>query len=339
MDSPLISVIIPVFNVEKYLDQCLTSVLSQTYTNLEIILVDDGSLDHSPELCDRYAILDTRIKIIHKKNGGQSSARNTGLNIATGEYISFVDSDDIIAPDMIEKLYTAFDGTENIFAVKCKMKRYKSGELYSAGFDRFMTECIVPSEKYLISLVTDYFSSSVCDMLFKASVFDLVRFEEEIKNEDFSFLYDIGGFIEEEHYGLKLIADELYYYRVTEGSTCNSLVSPFEIHCINNLWNLYEHAKSKGNSDVANCLYAKYAATLFSFTLKLFKNNEWKKQYYDKYHVMLEDLDMKKLYHYWGIRHLIGLAIMKWSPEFLYVNFFHSFITRHGYVPSCVKIR
>ena len=89
-----ISVIIPVYNVEKCLNRCVDSVLSQKYTDLEVILVDDGSPDNSPKVCDEYAKLDTRVKVVHKNNGGLSDARNFGLNEATGEYVSFLDSDD-----------------------------------------------------------------------------------------------------------------------------------------------------------------------------------------------------------------------------------------------------
>lgn len=101
----LISVIIPVYKVEKYLDRCLNSVIHQTYPNLEIILVDDGSPDNCPELCDEWARRDSRITVIHQQNKGLSCARNAGLQIASGEYIGFVDSDDWIAPDMYRTLY------------------------------------------------------------------------------------------------------------------------------------------------------------------------------------------------------------------------------------------
>ena len=101
----LISVIIPVYNVELYLRRCIDSVIKQTYKNLEIILVDDGSTDKSGEICDEYASLDNRISVIHKENGGLSSARNAGLKNAHGEYFGFVDSDDAIVEDMYEYLY------------------------------------------------------------------------------------------------------------------------------------------------------------------------------------------------------------------------------------------
>lgn len=102
----LISVIIPVYNVEKYLERCLRSVINQTYKNLEIILVDDGSTDNSGNICDVYKENDNRIKVIHKTNGGLSSARNAGLDIAGGDYIGFVDSDDWIELNMYEYLYS-----------------------------------------------------------------------------------------------------------------------------------------------------------------------------------------------------------------------------------------
>ena len=100
----LISVIIPVYNTEKYLDACVESVAGQTYDNLEIILVDDGSADNCPAMCDEWARRDSRIRVIHKKNGGQGEARNFGIEAARGEYIGFVDSDDIVSPVMYERL-------------------------------------------------------------------------------------------------------------------------------------------------------------------------------------------------------------------------------------------
>lgn len=100
----VVSVVIPVYKVENYLERCINSVLNQTYSELEIILVDDGSPDRCPQICDRYAEMDSRIKVIHKANGGVSSARNAGIGAATGAYIAFVDSDDWIEPDMYQKM-------------------------------------------------------------------------------------------------------------------------------------------------------------------------------------------------------------------------------------------
>lgn len=105
MDTPLISVIVPVYKVEAYLDRCVQSIVDQTYRNLEIILVDDGSPDNCPAMCDVWAAKDDRIKVIHKPNGGLSDARNAGMAVAAGVYMGFVDSDDYIAPNMYQLLY------------------------------------------------------------------------------------------------------------------------------------------------------------------------------------------------------------------------------------------
>lgn len=109
MYAETVSVIIPVYNVESYLDRCVKSVIAQTYPYLDIVLVDDGSTDRSGMLCDQWAAKDNRIRVIHRENGGLSAARNTGITAALGDYISFVDSDDFVDPDMIAKLYRALE--------------------------------------------------------------------------------------------------------------------------------------------------------------------------------------------------------------------------------------
>lgn len=112
--EPVISVIVPVYNVSKYLDRCMNSLVNQTYKNLEIILVDDGSTDNSGTLCDLWAEKDSRIQVIHRKNNGLSQARNTGLDAATGDYITFVDSDDVLSPQLCQVLYDALGGDADI---------------------------------------------------------------------------------------------------------------------------------------------------------------------------------------------------------------------------------
>src|SRR5574344_1424030 len=105
MENPKVSIIVPIYNVEKYLDRCMESLLNQTLKDIEIIMVDDGSPDNCPKMCDEYAKRDKRVKVIHKKNGGLGYARNSGLDIATGEYVAFVDSDDYVDVNMYETLY------------------------------------------------------------------------------------------------------------------------------------------------------------------------------------------------------------------------------------------
>ncbi len=113
-ELPVISVVVPIYNVDEYLPQCIDSIINQSYRELEIILVDDGSTDSGGSLCDRYARMDSRIKVIHKENGGLVSARKAGINSAVGEYISFVDGDDWIEPDTYRILIDAGQGADII---------------------------------------------------------------------------------------------------------------------------------------------------------------------------------------------------------------------------------
>ena len=117
LSQDLITIIVPIYNVERYLKQCILSIQLQTYRNLEIILVDDGSKDASGNICDEFAGNDMRIRAIHQKNTGLSAARNIGIDVAQGKYIMFIDSDDYIAPDCIEKLYNALIETDGQMSV------------------------------------------------------------------------------------------------------------------------------------------------------------------------------------------------------------------------------
>jgi len=188
----LISVIIPVYNVENYLSNCIDSVINQTYKNLEIILVDDGSIDSSAKICDEYAKKDGRIKVIHKENGGLSSARNAGLDIAKGKYISFVDSDDTINFEMIEKMLNSIVRYKTDVSI-CKLKITRdytnTNEVISE--DEFV-EVITPLELYdkLYDNLQAEMTSS-CNKIYKKELFDNLRFKNGIINEDDEILHYI----------------------------------------------------------------------------------------------------------------------------------------------------
>lgn len=157
--SELISVIIPIYKVEKYLNQCIQSVVGQTYKNLEIILVDDGSPDNCPSICDKWALKDERIRVIHKKNGGLSDARNAGLKVAQGEYIAFIDSDDWISPDMYEKLLRVMK-EERADICACNIKScYEEREVvwgcekYTVGNSEQILKMLYDDTKYPVSAI------------------------------------------------------------------------------------------------------------------------------------------------------------------------------------------
>lgn len=170
MDNPKISVIIPVYNVEPYLRRCLDSVIRQTYTNLEIILVDDGSTDGSSAVCDEYKEKDSRILVIHKENGGVSSARNAGLEMATGEWIGFVDSDDWVETDMYEYLYELAKEHETDVA-QCAVAMENGSQR-----ETLFSAVNVPS-KGITRENLKILSNSVCNKLYRSAPVNGLSFE------------------------------------------------------------------------------------------------------------------------------------------------------------------
>ena len=207
--KPLISVIVPVYNTAKYLDRCINSIINQTYSNIEIILVDDGSTDESPQICEDFAKKDPRIRVIHKINGGSSSARNAGLDDCKGEYVGFVDSDDWITETMYEELLNVIDNPEMIATTKMY---YVQDEIVS--YEYKSNPEIISEEKFLRSILLKKEDCSVCSKLFPRNVIEGQRFDENRLNEDILYLvYLIGKF--------KTIAytgSAGYYYYQREGS-------------------------------------------------------------------------------------------------------------------------
>lgn len=185
MNGPLVSLIVPVYKVEPYLRRCLDSIVGQTYKNLEIILVDDGSPDGCPAICDEYAAKDPRVVVIHKENGGLSDARNAGLEIAKGEYISFVDSDDWVADVYIEALWTALESQKAELAVCNYHVTESSYTLKISDCDYKPSEVLDPIQavkklwsKDRVAFVTAW------GKLVKASLFNGVRFPKGFLYED-----------------------------------------------------------------------------------------------------------------------------------------------------------
>lgn len=181
--NKLISVIIPIYNVEPYLRRCLNSVLNQTYSNLEIILVDDGSPDNCPSICDEYANNDTRIVVIHKKNGGLSDARNAGLDICKGDYITFVDSDDWITPHYVETLLDSAIRTSSDISIGEIKKTYEASCVLN---NQKTTTRILNSREAVERLFSKTEASFVaaCGKLFKRNIIIHIRFPKNKIHED-----------------------------------------------------------------------------------------------------------------------------------------------------------
>ena len=154
--KPEISIIVPVYQVEKYLNECIDSILAQTFTDFELILVDDGSPDNCPALCDAAAKRDSRVRVIHKQNGGVSTARNAGLDAAQGNWIAFVDSDDTAAPEYLEKMHKAVLETGADFAICSSQCIDETGKTLAGGEHRLLNE-FLPQEEVLRRMVVSDF--------------------------------------------------------------------------------------------------------------------------------------------------------------------------------------
>ena len=227
----LLSIIVPVYNAEKYLEECLDSVISQEYANLEIILVDDGSTDKSKDICDEYEKKDSRIKVIHKENGGASSARNAGLYIAKGEYIGFVDSDDYISESLFSILLQALLETDADIA-KCGFQEFKYNDFEiekRTGKKRVFTR----KEAIYNFLTVEYspykeMNVLVNAALFKRKMFDNIKFPDVPMHEDTYISPKL--FLESEK--IVYVDESLYFYRQNENSVMRTDFSEKNLKCI-----------------------------------------------------------------------------------------------------------
>ena len=212
VQNKLVSIIVPIYNTEKYLKECIESLINQTYKNLEIILVDDGSTDNSRFICDEYKNKIENIKVIHQENQGISNARNKGLEVAQGYYISFVDSDDYVEETMIEKLVRSIEENEADMSI-CNYYPNKENKL---------KEVLTVDEVMELIIDKRYFRGYVCNKLYKKELLDKLKFEEDIKMcEDFLFNCK---------YLLKCskcsyVSERLYFYRANIQSISNSKFS------------------------------------------------------------------------------------------------------------------
>lgn len=212
----LISIVVPVYNVEGYLEFCIKSILSQSYKQIELILVDDGSPDKCPSICDDWAYRDSRIKVIHKKNGGLSSARNSGIEIARGDYIAFIDSDDYVDSEFITKMVNAIINTKSDI-VCCGYYEVINSK------NKIPDKKLIPGEftgeialkQLLDCTIQDY----AWNKLYKMSLFSEIRYPDDRNFEDMATIYKT--FLRARK--VTVINERLYYYLIREGSISNTL--------------------------------------------------------------------------------------------------------------------
>ena len=186
MSNPLLSVIVPVYNAEKYIKRCIESILNQTLTDLELILVDDGSTDNSGIICDEYTKFDNRVKVIHKVNGGAASARNVGISIANGDYIGFCDSDDFLNHSMYKDLIDIML-INNLETISCTSNTYdESGNLLETGQSNKEIS-ILNHIEYIKKIYLWEADVSLCTRITKAKIIKQIKIPEKRRVEDFYF--------------------------------------------------------------------------------------------------------------------------------------------------------
>lgn len=246
--NDLISVIVPIYKVENYICKCIESIINQTYSNIEIILVDDGSPDNCPAICDSYCKKDKRIKVIHKENGGLSDARNAGLDFAKGKYILFIDSDDYIKPEMIELMYKTII-SDNSDMVICNYELAdEDGKIILRKRDKIFDsdkKNILINEETFWNNCHDYdylYYVISCNKLYKNKIFENIRYKKGAVHEDEIILHKIVGKCNK----ISCIADKLYIYINHKNSIMNSKFSEKNLYCIDGIISRINYLYKKG---------------------------------------------------------------------------------------------
>lgn len=267
----LISIIIPVYKVEKYLPRCIESVAAQTYKNIEIILVDDGSPDRCPEICDEYAQKDSRITVIHKENGGLSDARNTGIEAAHGRYLGFVDSDDYIHPDMYQKLYEALlaektdaavCGIERVDCTDYQIKRIEDKEVHVyTGLQAVRN--ILDKDLHVVSVIA-------CGKLYKRSLFEQVRFPVRKLHEDEFTTYRVFYQCRKVVY----LSGRYYYYFQRQNSIMGTRKYVFSYDGLEAYEQMADFFAGTGDMDLFYLIKYKYLYMLKEAAVRLKKSSD-----------------------------------------------------------------
>lgn len=316
---PLISVIVPVYKVEPYIHRCIDSIIQQTYKNLEIILVDDGSPDNCGKICDEYADLDSRIKVIHQQNGGLSAARNTGLDICQGEYIGFVDGDDCIHPEMYQRLY------DDICKYQVKLAFCHPNMCYHdeiTPINEKESECKEKEYVILRSLIENIWWSA-CTKLYKRKLFEKVRYPLNKVNEDYPItitLYDQCDQIAVNY-------NKLYNYCIRENSICTSPLNIKKFDQIGNTLDVVHYMEDKHPEwkDAAEFVFFTTLIKLLSCTYND-KTQQFEQQKQEIINLMKTYCTSAQKNKYLNIQHKIMIWATKTNPIlFKWINDFYNF--------------
>lgn len=250
MSNPLISIIVPVFNVEKYLEKCIESIIGQTYQNIEIILVDDGSEDTSGEICDKFAKEDRRIVVIHKKNGGLSTARNAGIDIAKGVFISFIDSDDYVSVDFCKILLQAIINDNADMAICNFLSVDESYNLIQENNTNLpIKNSCINADEFMKGYCGEFgwYYVIACNKLYKKSLFASLRYPIGKQHEDAFLIHRLAYQCNK----IACVQYPLYYYVQRKGSIM-SKISVKNMDLGDALLDQYWFAKKNNHSVLKN---------------------------------------------------------------------------------------
>lgn len=314
MSNSIISVIVPIYKVQDYLDECVGSIVGQTYPNIEIILVDDGSPDECPQMCDAWARKDSRIKVVHKKNGGLSSARNAGLDVANGEYICFVDSDDFICKDALLNLYNRIKDDASVGITSGLIYRFQDGKASVFRDDWLRSEeKIVSAADFLIATMSQKSSYTVWNKLYRRSLIGDTRFREGRNNEDTLFMYDLGQNVVNQNLTMVEIPQYVYYYRYREDSICTTSKVPLAVDILGNYELMMSDCKDT-NRRLHEVLYHLYVRTLYGFVDSLLLNAVWYPLYFGKYQKKIKQIPFKYVRHTFHLNDIVYIELLKYMP-------------------------
>lgn len=237
----LISIIVPVYNVEQYLDRCIRSIVNQTYHNLEIILIDDGSSDGCPQICDAWADRDERVKVIHKQNAGPGPARNSGMKIATGEYWMYVDSDDYIAPNAVQVLLDRVLQDNSEMAIGRIVNIDEDGVIDNSACSWMKNTVMTKEDVFERASEEYYIPVNACEKLYKKELFNNVLFPELRCGEDFWVFAEIIDKCNK----ISIVEEDIYFYFQRNDSAMHKMTEKIRIEEIEILLHfakyLYQH--------------------------------------------------------------------------------------------------
>lgn len=309
----LISVIVPIYNVKKYINRCVKSIINQTYTNLEIILVDDGSVDGGSLICDKWQKEDLRIKIVHKTNGGLSDARNVGMSIATGDYFAFIDGDDEIDYQMLEKLYNAITDTGADLSM-CRMEKIENNRRYpTREYPIDKTQLELTGMEAIRLLLHEKVDCSACLKLYKKELFQEIKFPYGKTNEDFAVMYKLFHQCRKITY----ISDILYYYYYRENSITTSEFSEKQFDKYDNCLEMMNYVKKYLPVLLSDAYFYLYQQTLY--LIKTLCVRKLREEYKERYIQMNNTLKRGTCYiamsKDWGIKQKLMILCIVWTPR------------------------